>query len=140
MAQLETPTDKCGLPIDNNNCPHVYDAVKQLTDLDLQIRLAIPNPICSTTDCDKSECWLCLQCHRIFCGRDGNQHMMAHYAIYESTDISHCMAMGINDLSFWCYKCENYINHLSVKKLWGCYSRAHMAKFNKPVPKGLYNK
>ena len=136
-------SDKGGLAPHKNHCPHVTQAID--IPLDIASKL-IPisifngnngNVTCSVPDCDKGECWLCLKCHQIFCGRYGNQHMIMHYI---STQTEHCMAMGINDLSFWCYKCENYINHLSVKKVWDFYSVAHIARFNEAIPPALLAK
>ena len=137
--------DKGGLAPHKNHCPHASQAI----DISLDVPFATQlqkismnngnngNVICSIDGCNEEECWLCLKCHKILCGRYGNEHMMLHCA---ETNTEHCMAMGIKDLSFWCYSCENYINHLSVEKVWKFYSVAHTAKFDEPIPEGLYQK
>ena len=135
--------DKGGLAEHMNYCEHVEDAIDIPLDIAVRLKgISMENGkngdvICSMDGCDKGECWLCLKCHKVLCGRYGNQHMITHYV---STQTEHCMAMGVNDLSFWCYKCENYINHLSVKKVWDFYSVAHIARFGEEIPAQLLSK
>ena len=92
----------------------------------------VTNPVCSIKGCDKKECWLCLGCHKLFCGRYANKHMNIHY---ESSDNkSHCVALGVGDLSFWCYECDSYLNHLTIQPIFEVYEIAHMAKFGESIP------
>eukprot|EP01004_Peranema_trichophorum_P002863 NODE_1890_length_1766_cov_42.093122_g1607_i0.p1 GENE.NODE_1890_length_1766_cov_42.093122_g1607_i0~~NODE_1890_length_1766_cov_42.093122_g1607_i0.p1 ORF type:complete len:530 (-),score=67.80 NODE_1890_length_1766_cov_42.093122_g1607_i0:123-1712(-) len=51
-----------------------------------------------------SENWICLQCHKVFCGRDVNGHMLEH-----SIKTKHQCCFSLADLSCWCYSCEAYI-------------------------------
>ena len=137
--------DKGGLAPHKNHCPHASQAIDISLDEPFASKLQKismnngnnGNVTCSIDGCNEEECWLCLKCHKILCGRYGNQHMMLHCT---ETNVEHCMAMGIKDLSFWCYSCENYINHLSVEKVWSFYSVAHTARFGEPIPEGLYQK
>ena len=131
MAQpLDASTDQGGLAPHRNFCPHVESAINIPSDI------SFDDTTCSVEDCNETECWFCLSTHKVLCGRYGNQHMLMHYA----ENPSHCIAMGMNDLSFWCYKCEDYINHLSIKKVWDCYTVAHLARFGEPVPPKLLSK
>ena len=135
--------DKGGFAPHKNRCIHANNAIDIPFDITHKLQSISMNNgndgevTCSIDGCNETECWLCLKCHKILCGRYGNQHMMLHCI---ETNTEHCMAMGIKDLSFWCYKCENYINHLSVKRVWDFYSVAHIARFNEPIPEGLYQK
>ena len=131
MAQpLDASVDKGGLAPHRNFCPHVGSAIN------VPSNISFDDTTCSKSDCEETECWLCLHCHQVLCGRYGNEHMMMHYA----ENPSHCMAMGLGDLSFWCYKCSDYVNHLSLKRVWDCYSVAHLARFGEPVPPKLLSK
>lgn len=51
---------------------------------------------------------------------------------YEST--RHCIAVGLGDLSFWCYECDSYLHHLKIRRIYYLYSQLHYAKFNEAVP------
>ena len=75
-----------------------------------------------------------MKCHKVLCGRYGNKHAFQHYI---STDTKHCVAMGVGDLSFWCYKCDDYLHHLSIKPIFDVYKIVHQIKFGEPIPKKL---
>ena len=32
--------------------------------------------------------------------------------------VCHAIKYFVGDLSFWCYKCEDYVNHLSIKQVY----------------------
>lgn len=55
--------------------------------------------------------------------------MVSHF---EST--GHCIASGLGDLSFWCYRCESYLNHRTIPAVWDVYAHLHMRKFNEAPP------
>lgn len=42
---------------------------------------------------------------------------------------SHFIALGYGDLSFWCYKCDSYLHHLRMEKVFNVYSKFHIVKF-----------
>eukprot|EP00484_Ammonia_sp_Unknown_P023330 CAMPEP_0197048228 /NCGR_PEP_ID=MMETSP1384-20130603/23624_1 /TAXON_ID=29189 /ORGANISM="Ammonia sp." /LENGTH=807 /DNA_ID=CAMNT_0042480331 /DNA_START=29 /DNA_END=2452 /DNA_ORIENTATION=- len=137
MAQQEAPAnndadiDVGGMANALNRCPHAANSVdvpahSQMGDL----LHSITNPSCSVNNCDQTECWFCLKCHRLFCGRYANQHMIAH----KDESASHCVAMSVGDLSFWCYGCDSYINHLTIQPIFEVYAMAHIAKFGEAIP------
>eukprot|EP01084_Bolivina_argentea_P101547 182037_1 len=97
----------------------------------------LTEPTCSIPDCNQTECWFCLSCHTLFCGRYANNHMSIHRE--QSDDQSHCIAMGVGDLSFWCYECDSYINHLTIQNVFEVYKIAHIAKHGEPIPVRLLN-
>ena len=141
MAQLnDNIIDKGGFAPHKNCCDHAIDAINISSNVEANLQaISLSNAnngrvVCSVDNCWEMECWFCLKCHLILCGRYGNQHMMEHY---QSSNNSHCMAMGINDLSFWCFECDDYINHLSVKAVWDFYLIAHVARFDENIPDGL---
>eukprot|EP01084_Bolivina_argentea_P106267 190212_1 len=94
--------DKGGYADARNRCPHVNTSLQMPSDDELKkLSKLAGNPECSIKECDKKECWVCVHCHETYCGRYGNQHMIKHYK--ESDNKHHCIALGIGDLSFWCY-------------------------------------
>jgi ADP-ribosylglycohydrolase len=85
---------------------------------------------CSVSGCENTEQnWLCLECHKLMCGRFANQHMVKH-----NETSGHCVALGLGDLSFWCYGCDSYLNHLSIRRIYDVYYTFHIAKFGEPTP------
>ena len=59
--------------------------------------------------------------------------MLDHY----EQESNHCIALGIGDLSFWCYKCDSYINHLTIKRVLRCIGCVIYLNLKKKVPKDL---
>lgn len=60
---------------------------------------------CNEHNCEeKKENWLCVTCLDYFCSRYINEHAVHHY---QSSD--HPIGLSMFDLSFWCYKCNEYI-------------------------------
>jgi hypothetical protein len=51
--------------------------------------------------------------------RYASAHMMAHY---QAEGANHSVVFGYDDLSFWCYQCEGYLNHKYIPKLSVVYS------------------
>lgn len=91
--------------------------------------------------CDSHENWLCLHCGEARCGRYGNKHSIKHWEETRRTEESgitvadaaagikargHCLAMGLNDLSIWCYECQSYVEHEQLQPL---YQRMQELKF-----------
>jgi hypothetical protein len=61
--------------------------------------------LCCVAGCpSKVEQWLCGTCFELHCGRHVNGHAIEHAAAKK-----HSIAIGLADLSAWCYKCESYI-------------------------------
>ena len=61
---------------------------------------------------------LCLQ---VFCGRYINGHMVAHY---ESS--GHPLAISLADVSVWCFSCDAYLDHASLRP---AKNTVHRGKF-----------
>ena len=91
-------------------------------------------PECDIDGCHEKENWVCLKCHMVLCGRYGNKHMVEHYM---ETNTKHCIALGVGDLSFWCYGCDDYLHHLSIKPIFEFYKIVHQVKFGEPIPEKL---
>lgn len=91
-----------------------------------------PPPTTVTQACGKcpnsSENWMCLQCNKIFCGRFAKGHMVEH-----NEETGHAIACGLDDLSFWCYKCESYLSHLHIRKIYDLYKELHVVKFGEAL-------
>eukprot|EP01084_Bolivina_argentea_P135537 238809_1 len=115
-----------------DSCPHVDESIT-IPDTADKIPDLSENITCSVSECNFKECWLCLCCHNIFCGRYGAGHMMKHY----QQNTNHCLALGVGDLSYWCYKCDSYISHLKIKRVFKIYQMCHLRKFKEKVPKDL---
>jgi len=64
-------------------------------------------------DCGENvaETWLCLHCGTARCGRYRRGHALAH------ADERHHVAVGLGDLSTWCYLCNSYVEHPSLQPL-----------------------
>ena len=76
---------------------------------------------------------MCLKCCEIYCGRYGAAHMIDHW----HDDEEHCIALGIGDLSFWCYQCDSYLHHLTIRSIFEVYKVAHQKKFGEEIPRDL---
>ncbi|XP_064091423.1 uncharacterized protein LOC135205071 isoform X2 [Macrobrachium nipponense] len=75
---------------------------------------------------DRSENWVCLTCYKVLCGRFVNEHMLMHGVSEE-----HFMVLSFADLSVWCYACESYIHHDSLRE---AKRAAHFDKFGEDIP------
>jgi len=69
---------------------------------------------------------ICLCCASVGCSRYQNGHMVAHK---DNTD--HSVAVSLSDLSFWCYKCDDYIASSKCKTF---YLALYEAKFGELPP------
>lgn len=62
-------------------------------------------------ECDEvREPWVCLQCHHVYCGRYINGHMVAH-----TEDSGHPLTISLADISVWCFPCDAYLDHASLR-------------------------
>lgn len=58
--------------------------------------------VCSTT----KSLWTCLTCGLVSCGRYINGHAKAHY---EERQPLHCLCLDCDNLSVYCYKCDEFV-------------------------------
>ena len=93
------------------DCPHVLDENSVTTTSGESLHQMCKN-VCTRScgNCsEKSENWMCLKCGDVFCSRYINSHMADHCDQTQEND--HCIVVSFSDLSFWCYKCDSYIEH-----------------------------
>jgi len=67
------------------------------------------NDACATGDCGhKGENWICMKpgCKEVHCSRYVKSHMVEH-----NTAQDHPIVFSFADFSFWCYKCDAYLEH-----------------------------
>lgn len=112
-------------PIDR--CPHIGTVadVAKLRDAALSNRCEV----CK----DERENWLCLTTATCLCSRYVKGHMQNHFKS------GHCVALSLQDLSFWCNKCENYLNPFTIEALKKPFDAIHRTKFGVPpaLPRGI---
>jgi NAD-dependent SIR2 family protein deacetylase len=117
-----------------HKCAHVEQAVTAL--LPAFLRSFNPQEThcagAEAEECDETkENYLCLKCHKVFCGRWKNAHMIQHEELLGESH-HHSIACGLSDLSFWCYECDSYLNHEKILEIWQVYAQLHQAKFGEP--------
>ena len=108
------------------DCPHINTVADVSPDFFDNMDIESFGTGCSTGGCgsDINENWLCLVCHKVFCGRYANGHMLLHHA-----KAGHCVCMSFGDLSIWCHGCDMYIDHDFFPKLHRFFSAMHRLKF-----------
>ena len=111
-----------------HTCKHVLMSVSMPDTIDGFPDIA-KSTECHVDKCNETESWVCMKCHKVLCGRYGKQHMMEH----KTKDENHCIAMGCGDLSFWCYKCDDYLDHLHIRRIFEFYKTAHVIKFGHEI-------
>ena len=70
----------------------------------------------------QGENWICLVCHKVFCSRYVNEHMVIH-----SAEAQHLVTLSFSDISVWCYGCEDYVDN---ECLYEMKNALHKNKFN----------
>ncbi|KAI9592883.1 hypothetical protein BDF19DRAFT_450468 [Syncephalis fuscata] len=106
------------------DCPHVLGLQTTLQSSIPHFNLDTPCQECQ----DKSENWQCLTCNKVFCSRYVQGHMAEHTAAQEKApEDEHAICISYSDLSFWCFRCNDYIEHPILEPV---RSALHMAKFN----------
>jgi len=75
---------------------------------------------------------MCLQCGETNCGRYGNKHSLGHWQKTKREQeatmrveqvasgmeaLGHCLALGLEDLTVWCYECQAYVHHEKLHAL-----------------------
>ena len=111
-----------------HTCPHVLTSVTMPDTIESFPDLAASTQ-CNIDKCEHTESWVCMKCHKILCGRYGDKHMIEH----KDKQNEHCIAMGCGDLSFWCYKCDDYLDHLHMRRIFEFYKIAHISKFKHEI-------
>lgn len=115
-----------------HDCKHAASNITPKTKAEAKALIA--NLRCAKNGCDAKpkDLWICASCHEVLCGRYASGHMKQHTA-----DSSHCIAMCFGDLSFWCYKCDSYLHHKTIRPVFDFYDAMHNAKFGESVPGGF---
>ena len=94
-------------------CPHVTEL--PAWEISMKARCSV---------CKEDEVWICGTCGQILCSRYKNQHMLAH-----AQEHDHSVGLSFSDLSFWCFKCNAYLDVFAIPELHSLYRAAHVAKF-----------
>lgn len=125
------------------DCPHI-----SLPSVHIHSSLLPPPPdskrphlatLASWTTCtvcsDTQETWVCLRCSVSRCGRFIKAHMLEHASDRSASSCAPVIAMGMADLSAWCFECDDYITH---PKLEPAFRSLHFAKFGYYPPGTLH--
>jgi len=108
------------------DCPHLSENIEPKYITFESTNSSFPGNGCAGCH-SLRENWYCLKCSLIFCGRHVKGHGLDHFQ-----KVGHCILVSFTDLSFWCYRCDNYISHDDLDQvLFGL----HYAKFKKHHPK-----
>ena len=51
----------------------------------------------------------------------------------------HAIALGVMDLSMWCFQCDAYLDVFGIPALRPLYSAAHVEKFGEPPPGAVFD-
>mmetsp|Transcript_32200 Transcript_32200/g.62982 ORF Transcript_32200/g.62982 Transcript_32200/m.62982 type:complete len:589 (+) Transcript_32200:70-1836(+) len=109
------------------SCPHA----KQSINLSLLAKSNV-HPMkntCSVSECGNTEeNFVCTTCAAVFCGRWRHAHMVQH-----NKETGHNISLGFADLSFWCYGCDSYLHHLTIRPVYDAYGIFHQRKFDEAV-------
>lgn len=124
---LENGEEDTGGAVEFKHCTHLDD---------LKIRLLPTESLVFGGPCSKGcsgqENWLCLSCGDTLCGRYSNKHSLQHWKQTQDEEeatitvsaaaagakaFGHCVAIGLSDLSVWCYQCDSYVEHARLRPL-----------------------
>ncbi|CAJ1437731.1 unnamed protein product [Effrenium voratum] len=94
------------------DCPHLSDLPAREVSMDAR---------CS--QCLEDEVWICGTCGKVLCSRYKNKHMLEH-----AEQQGHAIGLSLSDLSFWCFKCNSYLDVFALPKLHALYTAAHVHK------------
>ena len=103
------------------DCAHVAEAVRS-TDGTQGTLPALPTACAACGPCE--ELWVCLTCWCGGCSRGEGGHAAEHYA-----RSGHPIALGLADMSAWCYKCEAYLDVFNIVGLHASFTHAYRARF-----------
>eukprot|EP01117_Protostelium_nocturnum_P013369 TRINITY_DN4982_c0_g1_i1.p1 TRINITY_DN4982_c0_g1~~TRINITY_DN4982_c0_g1_i1.p1 ORF type:complete len:592 (-),score=152.62 TRINITY_DN4982_c0_g1_i1:23-1798(-) len=96
-----------------DDCPHLQNSFSP-NKLPTDLKPKMPCIECQST----VENWICLNCYQIGCSRYHASHSSQHFEnkFTEENDANHCVAASFSDCSVWCYQCNSYITHPSLKE------------------------
>jgi len=110
-----------------HSCEHAAKHIAAITPN--EAKLALVDVKCKTCkEADQKNLWVCMATKEVFCGRFA-QGCMLKYAKKEG----HNIAMCLGDLSFWCYACDSYLHHLTIRPVYDAYNAWHQGKFGEPL-------
>jgi len=77
--KTENPSDISGFAIyPKMDCPHLTpELANNIKNFLEELDKSLKETSCETCG-DKSENWVCLECHKIFCSRYVKEHMVVH--------------------------------------------------------------
>ena len=55
-------------------------------------------------ECRAMNCWMCLECETMACGRTQKKHMIQH-----NQTTGHAVVVATRELNVWCFKCDRYL-------------------------------
>uniref|UniRef100_A0A6U1UMB0 UBP-type domain-containing protein n=2 Tax=Trieres chinensis TaxID=1514140 RepID=A0A6U1UMB0_TRICV len=132
---LDRGEEDRGGPVDVRICDHASAADdnpgSSLIDPSEIDADALKSPRCAG-GCDTDEVWMCLGCGKVGCGRYVNGHGIGHFnktlaaeeaaltvseASKGKTALGHYAAIGLRDLSVWCYHCQSYVTSPRIERL-----------------------
>lgn len=97
-------------------CPHLENIETKINCDDFDV-----NKKCESCE-NIGENWICLTCHKVFCSRYINEHMVFH-----SIETQHVVTLSFSDISVWCYGCDDYVDN---ETLYEMKNALHKNKFN----------
>jgi len=103
-------------------CPHV-DSVQPVPNGTLKTDESCQ--VCRSVN----ENWICLICYSALCSRYVREHMVIH-----SHETGHQLALSCQDLSIWCFSCNNYVDSRANSKLFDAFNEAHFYKHGERLP------
>jgi len=110
-----------------HSCPHATKHIAKVTAN--EAKLALVDVKCkSCAEADQKNLWVCMATKEVFCGRFAKGCMLKY-----AKEEGHSIAMCLGDLSFWCYECDSYLHHLTIRPVYDAYSAWHQGKFGEPV-------
>jgi uncharacterized UBP type Zn finger protein len=124
---LDNGEEDKGGAVQFKHCMHLDDPNLQL----LPSQRLVFGHDCSK-GCAGKENWLCLSCGETLCGRYSNKHSLQHWQQTQKSEEAmitvaaaaagakasgHCIAIGVSDLSVWCYQCDSYVEHDRLRPL-----------------------
>ena len=79
----------------------------------------------------KHDTMVCLHCSTSLCGQfSAKKHMLEHHQV----DQKHCIVMSMADGSFWCYRCNEYLETPFYPELKPFYREFYRQKFGERPP------
>jgi len=109
-------------------CPHIDHLGKEGLLKPGQLMFGRP----CVHGCQGNENWVCLLCGETRCGRYSKRHSLEHWETSKRAEeaaltvgdvqagrsaLGHCLALGLGDLSIWCYECSGYVEHEALRPL-----------------------